>query len=142
MEETRTNVVEMTTEKAYTLRNLEAKDVFIMSKILSQIGLKEFKEVFDLKLFSSEEKDSEEKGSEEKDIEAVGMAVFFDMSQVLFANLPKCENDIYSFLASLSDIEVKEIESLPMNTFIEMVIDVFRKEEFTDFFKLVSKLFK
>lgn len=132
MEETRTNVVEMTTEKAYTLRNLEAKDVFIVSKILSQIGLKEFKEAFDLKLFSAEE----------KDIEAVGMAVFFDMSQVLLGNLPKCENDIYSFLASLSDIEVKEIESLPMNTFIEMVIDVFRKEEFTDFFKLVSKLFK
>lgn len=132
MEETRTNVVEMTTEKAYTLRNLEAKDVFIVSKILSQIGLKEFKEAFDLKLFSSEE----------KDIEAVGMAVFFDMSQVLLGNLPKCENDIYSFLASLSDIEVKEIESLPMNTFIEMLVDVFRKEEFTDFFNLVSKLFK
>lgn len=132
MEETRTNVVEMTTKKAYTLRNLEAKDVFIVSKILSQIGLKEFKEAFDLKIFSTEE----------KDIEAVGMAVFFDMSQVLLGNLPKCEKDIYSFLASLSDMEVKEIESLPMNTFIEMVIDVFRKEEFTDFFKLVSKLFK
>lgn len=132
MEETRTNVVEMTTEKAYTLRNLEAKDVFIVSKILSQVGLKEFREAFDLKLFSDEE----------KDIEAVGMAVFFDMSHVLLGNLPKCEKDIYSFLASLSDMEVKEIESLPMNTFIEMVIDVFRKEEFTDFFKLVSKLFK
>lgn len=132
MEETRNDAVEMTAEKAYTLRNLEAKDVFIVSKILSQIGLKEFKEAFDLKLFSSEE----------KDIEAVGMAVFFDMSQVLLGNLPKCEKDIYSFLASLSGMTAKEIESLPMNTFIEMVIDVFRKEEFTDFFKLVSKLFK
>lgn len=132
MEETRNDAVEMTAEKAYTLRNLEAKDVFIVSKILSQIGLKEFKEAFDLKLFSGKE----------KDIEAVGMAVFFDMSQVLLGNLPKCEKDIYSFLASLSGMTAKEIESLPMNTFIEMVIDVFRKEEFTDFFKLVSKLFK
>lgn len=39
-------------EPTYTLRALEAKDVFIMSKILSQIGLKEFKEAFDTKLLS------------------------------------------------------------------------------------------
>lgn len=132
MEETRNNVAEMTTEKPYTLRTLEAKDVFIVSKILSQIGLKEFKEAFDLKLLSGDE----------KSIEAVGMSVFFDMSQVLLGNLPKCENDIYTFLSSLSGMEKKEVEALPMNTFIEMVIDVVKKEEFADFFKLVSKLFK
>lgn len=132
MEETRNNVAEMTTEKPYTLRALEAKDVFIVSKILSQIGLKEFKEAFDLKLLSGDE----------KSIEAVGMSVFFDMSQVLLGNLPKCENDIYTFLSSLSGMEKKEVEALPMNTFIEMVIDVVKKEEFADFFKLVSKLFK
>lgn len=132
MEETRNNVAEMTTEKPYTLRALKAKDVFIVSKILSQIGLKEFKEAFDLKLLSGDE----------KSIEAVGMSVFFDMSQVLLGNLPKCENDIYTFLSSLSGMEKKEVEALPMNTFIEMVIDVVKKEEFADFFKLVSKLFK
>ena len=132
MEETRSNVAEMTTEKPYTLRALEAKDVFIVSKIISQIGLKEFKEAFDLKLLSGDE----------KSVETVGMSVFFDMSQVLLGNLPKCENDIYTFLSSLSGMEKKEVEALPMNTFIEMVIDVVRKEEFADFFKLVSKLFK
>lgn len=132
MEETKNNVVEMPIEKAYTLRNLEAKDVFVVSKILSQIGLKEFKEAFDMKIFSGEE----------KDFEKVGMAVFFDMSQVLLGNLPKCEKDIYKFLASLSGKEAKDVETLPMNTFVEMLIDVFKKEEFMDFFKLVSKLFK
>ena len=128
MEETRSAVA----EKAYTLRSLEAKDAFIVSKILSQIGLKEFKEVFDLKVFSGDK----------NDVEAIGMAVFFDMSQVLLGNLPKCDQDIYAFLSSLSGMDKNAIESLPMNTFIEMVIDVVRKEEFTDFFKLVSRLFK
>ena len=128
MEETRSAVA----EKAYTLRSLEAKDAFIVSKILSQIGLKEFKEAFDLKVFSGDK----------NDVEAIGMAVFFDMSQVLLGNLPKCEQDIYAFLSSLSGMDKNAIESLPMNTFIEMVIDVVRKEEFTDFFKLVSRLFK
>lgn len=131
MEETRTNVDEMAAEKPYTLRALEAKDVFIVSKILSQIGLKEFKDAFDTKLITSNE-----------NIEAVGISVFFDMSQVLLGNLPKCENDIYTFLSSLSGMDKKKIESMPMNTFIEMVVDVVRKDEFMDFFKLVSVLFK
>ena len=122
-------------EKAYTLRALEAKDVFIVSKILSQIGLKEFKDAFDTKLLSSGVTD-------EKGLEAIGISVFFDMSQVLLGNLPKCEKDIYTFLSSLSGKDKKEIESLPMVTFVEMVIEVFRKQEFMDFFKLVSTLFK
>lgn len=132
MKETRTAVVETAAEKPYTLRELEAKDVFIVSKILSQIGLKEFKGAFNPKLLS---------GSE-KDIDVIGMTVFFDMSQVLLGNLPKCEKDIYAFLSSLSGMDKGAVESLPMNTFIEMIFDVVRKEEFTDFFKLVSKLFK
>ena len=41
-----------------------------------------------------------------------------------------------------TSMDKKEIESLPMVTFAEMVIDVFRKQEFMDFFKLVSTLFK
>ena len=132
MKETRTAVVETAAEKPCTLRELEAKDVFIVSKILSQIGLKEFKGAFNPKLLS---------GSE-KDIDVIGMTVFFDMSQVLLGNLPKCEKDIYAFLSSLSGMDKGAVESLPMNTFIEMIFDVVRKEEFTDFFKLVSKLFK
>ena len=122
-------------EKTYTLRALEAKDVFIVSKILSQIGLKEFKDAFDTKLLSSGVTD-------EKGLEAIGISVFFDMSQVLLGNLPKCEKDIYTFLSSLSGMDKKKIESLPMVTFAEMVIEVFRKQEFMDFFKLVSTLFK
>lgn len=140
MEETRNNVAEMVetvTSKPYYLRALEAKDVFIVSKILSQIGLKEFKGAFDAELFAAAGA-----GGNKKNIEAIGMSVFFDMSQVLLGNLPKCENDIYAFLSSLSGKSKKEIEALPMNTFIEMVIDVIKKDEFMDFFKLVSKLFK
>lgn len=137
MEETRHNVVEMTTEKPYTLRTLEAKDVFIVSKILSQIGMKEFKDAFDSELFAAAGA-----GGDKKNIEAIGMNVFIDLSQVLLGNLPKCEKDIYAFLASLSGMDKKAIESMPMNSFVEMVIDVIRKDEFKDFFKLVSVLFK
>lgn len=138
MEETRNNVVEMTTEKPYTLRALAAKDVFIVSKILSQIGMKEFKDAFDSEMAGK----MIAGGMDDSKVAAVGMNVFFDLSQVLLSNLPKCEKDIYAFLASLSGMDAKKIEALPMNTFIEMVIDVIRKEEFTDFFKLVSQLFK
>ena len=57
-------------------------------------------------------------------------------------NLPKCEKEIYSFLAGLSGMTAKEIADLDMVTFTEIVIAVVRKEEFQDFFKVVSGLFK
>ena len=44
MSETTNNVVEMATEKKYTLRKLEAKDIAPMASILAKIGLKEFKD--------------------------------------------------------------------------------------------------
>ena len=73
---------------------------------------------------------------------AVGITVAFDLAGVIIGNYEKCQNDIFKFLSSLSEMDIKEVESLPIDTFTEMVIDVIRKEEFTDFIKVVSKLFK
>lgn len=124
--------------KEYTLRALEAKDVFLMSKIIGAIGIKEFKECFE----SDEIKSMITNPDDEEAVASVGVAVFLDIVEIVFNNLPKCEKDVYTFLSNLSGKDVEQIESLPMNTFIEMIIDVIQKEEFKDFIKVVSKLFK
>ena len=36
----------------------------------------------------------------------------------------------------------KEIAALPLGTFTQMIVDVFKKEEFSDFFQVVSGLLK
>lgn len=138
MSETTNNVVEMATEKNYTLRKLEAKDIAPMASILSKIGLKEVKNCFspdDMKAIAGGDGSIEAVG-------AVGVSVAFEIAGVILSNYERCQNDVFKFLASLSGMDIKQIETLPLDTFTEMVIDVVRKEEFADFIKVVSKLFK
>lgn len=131
------------TEKTYTLRGLTAEDVFPMLKIISGIGLKELKSCFD----SAELRDAIKNMSQGKeegetvDTTAVGLMVAADIASIIFANLPKCKDDIYQLLSGLSGMKQKEIAELPMNVFLAMIVDVIKKEEFKDFFQDVAGLF-
>ena len=130
-----------TTEKKYELRELQSKDVFPMFRIISKIGVKEFKSCLE----TEEVKDAISKMAnkqENANIEAVGMAVMFDIASVVISHIADAEADIYQFLSGLSGMSRKDLESLDMVTFFEMIVDVFKKEEFKDFIGVVSKLFK
>ena len=133
-----TNLQAVEPENKYELRKLEAKDIAPMASILSKIGMKEIKGCFSPADMHSL---TDGKNAEES-IAAVGAAVMFEMAGVILGNYERCQNDIFRFLSSLSGIDMKQIESLPIDTFTEMVIDVVKKEEFKDFMKVVSKLFK
>ena len=127
--------------KAYELRSLTADDIFPMFQIISKIGIKEFKSCFEapdvkkaIGVINA--------GGDSKDLNAVGLVVALDMATILVSNLPKAKDDIYQLLSQLSGMGKKDIASLPMATFTQMIIDVVRKEEFADFFQVVSTLFK
>ncbi len=129
---------ETATEKKYELRRLNASDIFMMSKILSSIGIKEFRKCFD-----SENIGELVKGTKTEDAAAkVGVAVMFDIAGIVLDNLPSCEKYVYAFLANLSGLKADEIAALPMAEFAEMVVDVIKKEDFRDFMKVVSRSFK
>lgn len=129
---------ETATEKKYELRRLNASDIFMMSKILSSIGIKEFRKCFD-----SENIGELVKGTKTEDAAAkVGVAVMFDIAGIVLDNLPSCEKYVYAFLANLSGLQADEIAALPMAEFAEMVVDVIKKEDFRDFMKVVSRSFK
>lgn len=130
-------------EATYTLRSLQGADIFPMSAIIKKIGMKEFKNAFQ----DEEIKDlvkSINSGEMSKDAAAnqAGMAVILNIVDVVLGNLPRAEKDIYKFLASLSGMKPDEVAALPMATFTAMVIDVIQKDEFKDFIKVVSRLFK
>lgn len=137
MTETTNNVAEMTTE-GIALRKLEAKDIAPMASILSKIGMKEIKSCFnpdDLQELASG-KNTEEAAA------AVGFTVVFDIAGVILGNYEKCQDDIFRFIAGLSAMNQEDIAKLPLDTFFELIIEIVQKEEFKDFFKVVSKLFK
>lgn len=130
-------------EATYTLRSLQGSDIFPMSAIIKKIGVKEFKNAF---------QDEEIKGlvqsinngdmSKDAAANQAGMTVILNIVDVVLGNLPRAEKDIYKFLASLSGMKPDEVAALPMATFTGMVIDVIQKDEFKDFIKVVSRLFK
>ena len=134
------NVVEQA--KAYELRKLTAEDVFPMFQIISKIGLKEFKHCFDSPDVKAAVANVASGADGQADLTAVGVSVAIDMASVVISRLGSCKNDIYLLLSQLSGMTTKDIAELPMVTFFEMIIDVIKKEEFKDFFQVVTKLFK
>lgn len=132
---------EMNTAKAYELRTLCADDVFPMFKIISKIGIKEFKSCFESEDVKEAIK-SATNGETQDGLEVIGLGVALEIASVIMANVPQAKEDIYLFLAQVSGMSKDDIRNLPISTFTEMIIDVVKKEEFKDFFGVVSKLFK
>ena len=125
-------------EKAYELRSLTADDVFPMIQIVSKFGIREFKSCFES---PDVKKAVEGMANGKKDqgaLTAIGVAVAFDLASVIVSNLASCKNDIYLLLSQLSGKTAKEIAALPMMTFMNMIVDVIKKDEFKDFFQLVA----
>ena len=130
-----------TKEKAYTFRRLNSTDLFLMFKIIGKIGINEFTACFDGEMMNRML--SMAKGKTDKDtVSIVGLSVILDIAGVICANLPKCEAEIYQMLSNTSDIPVEELKEMDMVGFAEMVIDFIKKDEFKDFIKVASKLFK
>ena len=118
-----------------------------MLRIIGKIGLKEFKSVFTSDgvkdIIGAYAKDGEKAGkSAEEILMSAGISAALEIVDVVCFNLPKAEKEIFVLLANVSEMSEKEVRNLDFAVFMEMLIDFFRKEEFPDFFKVVSKLFK
>ena len=130
-------------EKGYAFRELGAPDIFLITKIISKIGIKEFKVCLEsdsiIALIQNMMK--EEAENEDSNIISVGAGVILEVADVILGNLSKCEAEIYQLLSNVSGLSINEIKA-PGNAvmFFEMVIDFIKKEEFRDFYKVVSGL--
>ena len=126
-------------KKVYTFRKLNSTDMFLMFKIIGKIGINDFAKSFDKDTVKDLIKNS--KDAENVDTIA-GISVALEMANIVVSSLPKCESEIYQMLSQTSNLEVEQIRELDFATFTEMVIDFVKKEEFKDFIKVVSRLFK
>ena len=125
----------------YNMRNLQATDIFSVVKILNGIGLKNIKESIDF-----EEINKIRKGMTEDNADAVtsqvGVNVVMSIATVILENLPKVENDLYTFVGSVIGVKAKDVAKMDMGEFMDLLIAIIQKEEFKDFFKRASKLIK
>lgn len=132
-------------EQKFELRGLKASDFFLVTRILSKIGVKEFKGIVEsdeIKGAIRKMADNQSGEIAEADVASIGMTVVFDIASVVLERMENCEKDIYRLLANLSGMKETEIADLPMADFGEMVISVIKHEGFRDFFTAVIKQFK
>ena len=125
-------------KKPYTFRRLSTVDLFPMFKVISKLGLKQFQENGGIKTILSRFAD----GKKDINVTELGIDIFLEITFLVVENLPKCESEIYALLSQTSDLSVDDIKAQDMSITAEMILDFIRKEEFGDFFKVVSKLFK
>lgn len=123
----------------YELRKMTSADIFPICTIIKKIGIDEVK-----KMVSSPElmkMVSDTKGKEDQ-ATAVGMSFMIDIASLIVGNLPKCETELYKFLASMAKTTEKELREISPADFLELVIAVIKHEDFKDFFKVASQLLK
>lgn len=123
--------------KPYTFRKLESTDTFLMFKIIGKIGIKDFISTFNKDDMTDLFKGAKDDGAFAK----LGISVVLELANLIVTNIPNCETEIYQLLSNTSNLSVDEVKKLDFATFMEMIVDFIKKEEFKDFIKVVSKLF-
>ena len=129
----------------YEMRSLQASDIFSVVKILNGIGLNNVKEAINIEEINEIRKTMTEDNSEdnsEKVYSQVGVKVVMSITTVILENLPKVENDLYTFVGSVIGVKAKDVAKMDMGEFMDVLITIIQKEEFKDFFKRASKLIK
>lgn len=125
-------------EKKYEIRPLVASDMGAICKIITEIGVRQFKECFNTEQIREK---LEEEGDSGGNLESIGFGVVFDIAGIVISNIPAAEADIQKFIGSLTGLNTFQVKDLPLADYGEIILDVITNEDFKDFFKRVMKLF-
>ena len=123
------------------LRKLQASDIFSMVRIINGIGFKTIKDSINVDEINEIRKSMTDENS---DVIAskVGTNVVMSILGTLIENLPKVENDVYEFAGNVAGMKAKDVAKMEAGDFVELLISIFTKDEFKDFFSRASKLIK
>lgn len=122
----------------FTIREMKASDVFKLTSIISKIGIKQFKDLFNKDTLSTLR--NKELSRDERN--AITLELALGVVDILLANVEKCEESIYRFLASLCEVEKTDIENLKGIDFFNLLIEVFTHKDFLDFFRVALRFQK
>lgn len=121
----------------YKMRKLNAKDLFKIANILNKIGIGKLKEVIDIDRVTAM---ANAKADVDKNTlaSAIGTNVIFDIVGLIVSNLEKVEKDLFIFLADVIGTDVKTVETMDIDDFMDLLVAIIKKDEFKDFFKRLS----
>ncbi len=125
----------------YTLRKPKATDLFVVSKIIKGIGLKNIVDCFnsdEIKVIRNSV--SGEKVSSET-LNQAGITIVLSIGELILDRLDDVKDDVIKFMSCLSGLKIKEVEDLPITEFAEMLMAIIKEPDFVDFIKVVLKSF-
>ena len=123
------------------LRRLQATDLFAMVRVLNAIDIKELKNAINFDEIKEARKNITDENKEAVTVE-IGTNVIMSIVPFIFEKLAVAETEIYTFVASIAGMKVKDVAKMDAIEFTDLLIAIFQKEEFKDFFKRASKLIK
>lgn len=124
----------------YNLRKPIATDIFVVSKILKGIGVKNIVECFTNGYVKELQKIIKDKTElKDDDYTKAGIMVITSIVDLVLDKLEDIQQPLIKFMSLLSGLKVKDIEQLPPADFIEMAIAIIKIPEFVDFIKVVLK---
>ena len=125
----------------YELRKPKATDIFVVSKIIKGIGLKNIADCFnsdEIKVIRNSV--SGEKVSSET-LNQAGITIVLSIGDLVLEKMEFVQNDLIKFISNLTGLKVKEVEDLPITDFAEIVMAIIKEPDFVDFIKVVLKSF-
>lgn len=127
----------------YTLRKTKATETFLITTIISKIGIREIKHCFNAESTKDliENVKNEEGKTTDQIFTAIGIGVALDILGVILGNMKKCETEIFELVAALANMKVEEVRELDQDVFLEMLLEVIKNNS-KDFIGVASKLFK
>lgn len=121
--------------KAYELGELKADHLFLLVRVLSKAGLRDIADA--IKATIDEAKAG---GASSMDVEEIGFGVIVQIAAIVAERLPDCKDELYAFLAAVTDLEAQQVAELGVIDFTDLVTDVIGMDGFRDFFMRVAKL--
>lgn len=120
------------TKKLYELKGLRAVDLFKISRFLKFLGMEKILAILNLPDISNALNGLLTGTNTLTDVSRLFLSAIDLILDILCS---EAETEIYKFLSDMSDLSVKEVQDLPLDSFIQMIIDFVTQPTFLDFLK-------
>jgi len=124
------------------LRKLQSSDFFTFTRIIKKMGIREelkilAKKAGDVQPPTGKMTDEERAVQLEKIKEIATNEMQIEIIMIFIENISNAENEVYKFVADISEKTLKELKDL--NVFMESIQAIFEDETIKSFFKLALK---
>lgn len=121
-------------ERQYNIRPMKSTDVLRLTSVISKIGLKNIQPLISNYLAKANEENANKND--------LAIELGLNIIELVLGNLEGCSDSLFRFIEGISDLTVKEIEELDGAEFVAMIMNLFTRKEYIDFFKVALRFRK